>query len=55
MNADMKSFLGSLTTVSDARFGRSSTWDQSGKNKDYWYALTDRNTKGVQQTNSFVF
>ena len=36
MNNDMKSFLGSLTTVSNARFGRSSTWDQSGKNKDYW-------------------
>lgn len=36
MNNDMKSFLGALTTVSDARFGRSSTWDQSGKNKDYW-------------------
>lgn len=32
----MKTYLKSLTTVSDARFGRSSSWDQSGRNKDYW-------------------
>ena len=36
MNDAMKTYLKSLTTVSDARFGRSSSWDQSGRNKDYW-------------------
>ena len=30
------SYLNNLTRVSDARTGRASSWDQSGRNKDYW-------------------
>ena len=30
------SFLKNFTTVSDARTARVSSWDQSGRNKDYW-------------------
>lgn len=29
-------FLQSLATVRDAKTGRLSSWDQSGKNQDYW-------------------
>lgn len=36
MNDSMKTYLNSLTTVSDARYGRASSWDQTGRNKDYW-------------------
>lgn len=32
----MKTFLQNLTTSSDARYARSSSWDQTGRNKDYW-------------------
>jgi hypothetical protein len=30
------SFLRNLTEISDARTARNSSWDQTGKNKDYW-------------------
>lgn len=36
MNENQKSYLRNLTTVSEARSMRASSWDQSGKNKDYW-------------------
>lgn len=36
MRNNMKSYLGSLTTISEARSCRASSWDQTGKNKDYW-------------------
>ncbi len=29
-------FFGNLLTISDARNGRASSWDQSGRNQDYW-------------------
>lgn len=29
-------FFGNLLSISQARNGRSSSWDQSGKNQDYW-------------------
>lgn len=36
MQKNNMSFLKNLTTVADARTARASSWDQSGKNKDYW-------------------
>ena len=30
------SSLGDLARLRDARSGRASSWDQSGRNKDYW-------------------
>ncbi|HEY0791365.1 MAG TPA: hypothetical protein VGD78_09915 [Chthoniobacterales bacterium] len=29
-------FLQNVATLRDARSGRSSSWDQTGKNQDYW-------------------
>lgn len=36
MQKNNMSFLKNLTTVADARTARASSWDQSGRNKDYW-------------------
>ena len=36
MKKNNMSFLKNLTTVADARTARASSWDQSGRNKDYW-------------------
>lgn len=36
MSNAMKTYLSGLTTSSDSRYGRSSSWDQTGCNKDYW-------------------
>lgn len=36
MQKNQMSFLKNFTTVSDARTARVSSWDQSGRNKDYW-------------------
>ena len=36
MKDNLSSYLKGLTTVSDARSCRASSWDQSGRNKDYW-------------------
>lgn len=36
MRENQMTFLKNLTTVSEARSARASSWDQSGRNKDYW-------------------
>ncbi len=36
MNDNQLSLLKNLATLSDARTARASSWDQSGRNKDYW-------------------
>lgn len=36
MQKNSMSFLKNLTTIADARTARASSWDQSGRNKDYW-------------------
>ena len=36
MEKNQMTFLRSLTTLCDARSCRASSWDQSGRNKDYW-------------------
>lgn len=36
MGDNQKTYLKSLTTIAEARSMRASSWDQSGKNKDYW-------------------
>ena len=36
MHKNMKSYLGTLTKISEARSCRASSWDQTGRNKDYW-------------------
>lgn len=36
MKDNVSSYLKGLTTVSEARSCRASSWDQSGRNKDYW-------------------
>lgn len=36
MRENQMTFLKNLTTISEARSARASSWDQSGRNKDYW-------------------
>lgn len=36
MRKDQMTYLSSLTTIHDARSVRASSWDQTGRNKDYW-------------------
>lgn len=36
MSRNLNGIMGNLTRVSDARSGRVSSWDQTGRNNDYW-------------------
>jgi hypothetical protein len=36
INQQLSGFLQNLPTFRSARPGRASSWDQSGKNQDYW-------------------
>jgi hypothetical protein len=36
MHKNMKSYLGTLTSISETHSYRASSWDQTGRNKDYW-------------------
>jgi hypothetical protein len=35
-NEHLNGFLQNVASLRDARTGRSSSWDQTGKNQDYW-------------------
>ena len=35
-NEHLSGFLQNITKLRSARTGRASSWDQSGKNQDYW-------------------
>lgn len=39
MKENMLNYLNSLTRITDARSVRASSWDQSGRNKDYWMIM----------------
>ena len=42
MKNNQATFLNNLTTICDARSCRASSWNQSGRNKDYWLIELDR-------------